>query len=107
MASELAVVGGSFISQFLRQCHETFTTSNTLELRRRRRNLGKLNGREGERYLFQITREARISRGLSPREEPGQKTHGAGVSSQLVCEWVGGSFVVKNQGLKSTQNAPV
>lgn len=33
----------------------------------------------------------------------GQKTLGAGVFLHLVCEWVGGSFVVKNQGLKSTQ----
>lgn len=33
----------------------------------------------------------------------GQKTRGAEVFLLLVCEWVGGSFVVKNQGLKSTQ----
>ncbi|KAM7370703.1 hypothetical protein PAMP_010229 [Pampus punctatissimus] len=33
----------------------------------------------------------------------GQKTRGAGVLLLLVCEWVGGCFVVKNQGLKSTQ----
>lgn len=32
-----------------------------------------------------------------------QGTWGAGVFLHLVCEWVGGSFVVKNQGLKSTQ----
>lgn len=33
----------------------------------------------------------------------GPKTWGAGVFLRLMCEWVGGSFVVKNQGLKSTQ----
>lgn len=32
-----------------------------------------------------------------------QKTRGARVFLLLVCEWVGGSVVVENQGLKSTQ----
>ncbi|CAJ1080307.1 Hypothetical predicted protein [Xyrichtys novacula] len=38
-------------------------------------------------------------------EESGQKTSGAEVVPLLVCEWVGGSFVVKNQELKSTQES--
>lgn len=34
-------------------------------------------------------------------QEP--KTRGAEVFLPLLCEWVGGSFVAKNQGSKSTQ----
>lgn len=64
-----------------------------------------LSGREGGRYL----KKARVEnyRGLSALNNPGQKNRDTGVFLLLVCEWVGGSLVVKSQGLKITQNSPV